>query len=269
MKGSKSKQKTKEKKNTNNINNKNSSINGTKTSLNENKLKKNEVNKKKVIKKENLNSQNCDFCNKIESPKNYKNDDLNKYVKVDTHEKYFSYNFDKKKKRNSISQDLIEKILEINNKESSLKYDSSYFFLHQKEEAFSNNINSIINANNNPNFIEYIEESKISNKKNGNNKIQKNKNIKQNISKNKNNINLIRGVGTQDFKYINLRLDSSNSFTDRQSDKKYKYNSSLTDKMRSHVKKTDILFGLHQISGNSSNKQLSFLSSQNNLSKFT
>ena len=131
-----------------------------------------------------------------------------------------------------------------------------------------------ISFNNNPFFIEFKEESKTSNKKNGNNKTQeiipriKNNNTKQLISKNKKNIYAIYASGTQDFrKHKNIKLDSASSFTDNQVSE-YKYSSSISNKLKSHLKKASIFFDLHQLSESSSNQQSTFrLFSQNNLLK--
>ena len=241
-----------------------------KLSITENKLKANKINKKELIKKELKNTQI--YSNfKLELLKDKEPEDYIKSTKEVNSKKIISFNIDKKNRKSSVTQDLISKILEINNKKSSFINNTPSFFLNQKEETFQNEFNSNktnrININNFP--IENKDESKISFKKNGNNRIQesnlftKNKNSKQD----KNNINNIRAVITQDFrKRRNIKLDSSNSHTDHQSDNEHKYNSSIIDNFRGHLKNTDILFGLHQISGSSSNKQLTFrLTSQNNL----
>ena len=215
----------------------------------------NKISSKQLLKTVNDGKQiRSRFCNKLEFLKNKDFEDLNKSVKVDNYKKYFSLSSDKKLIHNSVSQDFITKILEINNTESSLKKNSSNALFFQKEEGFSNSINSI-----KPKIKESKEESKISIKKNENIKIQetipriKNKNTNQNISKNKNSTNVLYKSGTVDFrKHSKKNLDSSYSFFANQSENEDKYNSSISSNLRSHLKKADILFGLHQINENGS-----------------
>ena len=249
--------------------------NKLKLNLPENKLIKIKTSKKKLLKTENENRQiKSKFYNKLELLRDKEVSDLNK---EGSYKKCFSYNFDKKIIQNSVSQNLITKILEINNTESSLKNDSSKFFLYQKEDNFSTTINTTklnrISNNHNQKIIDYKDESKITIKKNANNKTQeklqhiKNKNSKQDVSKNKNIINTFCKSGTQDFrKFKNIKFDSSSSFFDHLSENDFKYNSTITDNLRSHLKKTDILFGSNKIKGSNSNQQLTFrIFSQNNL----
>ena len=277
MEDIKSKQKNKEKENNNT---KNSPQDESKFSLPENKLIMNKVNKTKSETQEiEHNHVKSKFSNKINISNYEEIDDLNKSIKEDNFNKYILINNDKKIIQNSESQDFIDKIFEINNKESSFKNDSTNIFLNQREDSFSNDINSIksnkIMANNNINIIKYKEEPKISNKKNENNKIQKTlQNLKskiktKEISKNKNSINDISKPGTQVFQKLkNIHFDSAISFSDRQNINENKYNSFITDNFKSHLKKADTPLSLRLINENNNNQQLTFrLLSEKNLAK--
>ena len=260
-------------------NNKNSTQNKPKLCLQENKLIANKVNKKRIVRQRSEDIKiNSEFCKKIEFLKDKESGDSHKSEQEGKLKKNLSFNHDKKVIQHSPSQDLIAKILAINtnnNNPSSIKNDISNFFLSQKEEIFPNNSKTIKTRkiNNNQNTLKNKEESNTNNKKTENNKkkdlipLLKNKKTKKELSKNKNNI---CGVVTQDFrKHRNYNLESAISSNDHKSAKDYKYNSSITDTLISHKKRAEKLFGLHQLSENSSNNnKVKFrLSSHNNLIK--
>ena len=125
----------------------------------------NKLNKKNLEKKENESRQMKSKFYKFKKDK--ENDDLNKPIREETFKKYCSFK-EKKVRRNSVSQDLVLKILEINNRESFYQNDNSNFFLCK--EAFPNNINSI--RSNKISFNTNKEIPKISFRKGENNKIQ-------------------------------------------------------------------------------------------------
>ena len=106
---------------------KHSSYNKSKFSLFENKLIKNEVSKKKLSTKEIEVKHKSKFSNKLVILKDKMADRLNKPEK----EKNF-----KNKKRNSVSQDLITKIFEINKEKSTAKSDNSNLVLIKKKRPF-------------------------------------------------------------------------------------------------------------------------------------
>ena len=217
--------KSKEKRNSKN---KNPPQNKPKVSFTENKLITNKTSK---------------FTNKLEHPKYKEFNELNQPTKDDNFKNFLPFNSDKRILQNSVFQDLIGKILEINNTETSHKNNSSKVLLCQKEGSYSNSINSIKKIRKSVQSLPQI----------------KNKNNKHDILKSKNNINAIYKSASQDFrKHSNIKTDSSNSFIAHQSEDEYKYNSSITDNFKIHLKKPDIFFGFNQVSGSSSSQQITF-----------
>ena len=114
--------------------NKSSSQNKSKLCHQENKFITHRINRKGLVEIKDAQIKS-NFCNKIEYPKDKETDDLNKSIKEDNLKKILSFNYDKKSKTNSVSQDLITKILEINKKKYSFGSNTSNFFLYQKEDG--------------------------------------------------------------------------------------------------------------------------------------
>ena len=148
-----------------------SSKKNSKFCLSENNLIANKINKKKLSNTGNeVRHIKSKFVHKLELPKDKEIEDFNKPVKLDNYKKHFLFDSDKNLTCNSVSQDLIVKILKLNNTESFLRNNSLDVLFFQEKDSFSNNINSIKsnrkNINNNSKIIESKEESKISMKKN-------------------------------------------------------------------------------------------------------
>ena len=229
---------------------KNLEQNKSNQSFQENSLTTNNINNKNLIKTGNeIKQVKSKFINRSELSKDKEICD-NKSVKEDNCNKYIQFNSDKKIRQNSVFQDLIVKIIELNNTESS--NNSNVLFI-QKEDTVS-----ISNSTLKPKKLNVQSLPQI-----------KNKNT---VSKNKNNVNSISKSGSQSGsqdarKHSNIKSDSSNSFIPHHSENEYKYSSFTNDQLKIHLKKTDNFLGFTQISGNSdSNQQLTFrVPTQNNL----